>query len=54
MFIFSVSQSLGSTLALIVTFIGIGVLVNILIAYVVAQVFAEHRQNRDGEPPAAS
>jgi hypothetical protein len=51
MFIFSISQSLGQTLALVATFIGIGILVNVLIIYIVAQVFAEHRQNRE-EPPA--
>ena len=54
MLIFSISQSLGTTLALVATFIGIGIVVNILIAYVVAQVFAEHRQNQEGEPPASS
>ena len=54
MAIFSFDQATGQTLALIVTFIGIGVLVNVLIVYIIAQVWAEHRQNREGEPPAAS
>jgi phage shock protein PspC (stress-responsive transcriptional regulator) len=45
------SQALGQTVALIITFIGIGVLVNLLIAYIVAQVLAEHKQNQEGEPP---
>ena len=54
MFTFAISQSLGQTLALIATFIGIGIVANILIAYAVAQVFAEHRQNQDPEPPASS
>jgi hypothetical protein len=46
------SQALGQTLALIATFGGIGVIVNLLILYVVAQVFAEHKQNQEHEPGA--
>ena len=42
--------ALGFTLALLATFLGIGVLANILIAYVVGQVFAEHKQNQEHEP----
>jgi len=45
------SDALGYTLALLITFLGIGVLVNLLIAYIVGQVFAEHKQNQEGEPP---
>jgi hypothetical protein len=41
------ADSLGQTLALLATFLGIGVLVNVLIFYVVAQVLAERRQNRE-------
>jgi phage shock protein PspC (stress-responsive transcriptional regulator) len=51
MLIFGLSQALGQTLALIATFIGIGVVVNLLIAYIVAQVLGEHKQNQEGEPP---
>jgi hypothetical protein len=51
MMIFGISQSLGQTIALLLTFIGIGIVVNLLIVYIVAQVWAEHRQNREGEPP---
>jgi len=40
------SDALGQTLALIATFGGIGVLVNLLIVYVVGQVLAERRQNQ--------
>ncbi len=40
-------SSFGETLALLITFIGIGVIANILIVYVVAQVLAERRQNRE-------
>jgi hypothetical protein len=41
------NQALGQTLALLATFIGIGILVNLLIFYIVAQVLAERRQNRE-------
>jgi hypothetical protein len=41
------ASALGQTLALLATFLGIGVLVNLLIFYVVAQVMAEHKQNQE-------
>jgi hypothetical protein len=47
------SDAVGQTLALVATFIGIGVLVNVLIIYVVGQVFAEHKQNQEGDPPTS-
>ena len=40
-------SSVGEDLALLITFIGIGVVVNLLIVYAVAQVLAEHRQNQE-------
>ena len=40
-------SSFGQTLALLITFLGIGILVNILIVYVVAQVLAERKENQD-------
>ena len=51
MLIFSINQALGQTLALAATFLGIGVLVNLLVAYIIAQVVGEHKQNKEGEPP---
>ena len=39
--------ALGQTLALLATFLGVGVVANVLIVYAVAQVFAERRQNRE-------
>jgi hypothetical protein len=39
--------ALGQTLALIATFGGIGVLVNLLILYVVAQVLGERKENQE-------
>jgi hypothetical protein len=50
-------SSFGSTLALLITFLGIGVVVNGLIVYIVAQVMVERRQNQErqrstqAEPP---
>ena len=40
------ADSTGFTLALLAIFLGIGVIVNVLIIYAVAQVMIEHRQNR--------
>jgi phage shock protein PspC (stress-responsive transcriptional regulator) len=45
--LFAVSQATGQTIALLITFLGIGVLVNVLIVYIVAQVLAERRQNQE-------
>jgi len=39
-------EALGQTLALLATFIGIGILVNVVIFYIVAQVLVERRQNQ--------
>ncbi len=39
-------QAFSQTFALLVTFLGIGVVVNILIVYVVAQVYGEHQRNQ--------
>jgi len=40
-------EALGQTLALLATFLGIGLLVSFLIAYILAQVYAEHKQNEE-------
>jgi flagellar motor component MotA len=40
-------SSLGQTIALLATFLGIGVIANVLIAYVVGQVLAERKQNQE-------
>lgn len=42
-------SSFGQTLALLITFLGIGVVANVLIVYVVGQVLAERRQNQERE-----
>ena len=41
------TSSFGETLALGLTFIGVGVIANVLIVYAVVQVMAERRQNRE-------
>ena len=40
-------SSLGQTIALLLTFLGIGVIANVLIVYVVGQVMAERRENQE-------
>jgi hypothetical protein len=42
------ASSLGQTIALLITFLGIGVIANLLIVYIVAQVLAERRENQEG------
>ena len=37
----------GQTIALLITFIGIGILVNVLIVYIIAQVLGERKQNQE-------
>ena len=39
-------SSFGQTLALLITFLGIGIVANVLIVYAVAQVLAERRENQ--------
>ncbi|MBV8217426.1 MAG: hypothetical protein JO325_03105 [Solirubrobacterales bacterium] len=40
-------SSTGTTIALLLTFLGIGVIVNVLIIYIVAQVLAERKENQE-------
>ncbi len=47
MLVLGLDQATGQTLALIATFGGIGVIVNILVVYIIAQVLAERRENRE-------
>jgi len=47
MLITAFDNATGQTLALLATFVGIGVLVTVLIAYIVAQVMVERRQNQE-------
>ena len=48
--ILSLGQSpsaFGQTVALLITFLGVGVIANVLIVYVIAQVIAERRDNQE-------
>ena len=47
MLAFGFSHAFTQTFALLATFVGIGIIVNILIVYIVAQVMGEHKQNRE-------
>ena len=40
-------QATNQTIALLITFVGIGVLVNILVIYIIAQVLGERRENQE-------
>lgn len=40
-------SSFGETLALLITFLGIGVVANVLIVYAVGTALAERRQNQE-------
>jgi len=40
-------SSTGQTIALLLTFLGIGVIANVIIIYAVAQVLAERKQNQE-------
>jgi len=55
--ILGASEAFVKTFGLIVTFGGIGVIVNIILVYVAIQIRGEHRQNREylasRRPPGA-
>jgi hypothetical protein len=40
-------SSTGQSLVLLITFLGIGVIANLLIIYAIAQVMAERRENKE-------
>jgi len=41
-------SSTGQTIALLLTFLGIGIIANVIIIYAVASVMAERRENQEG------
>jgi hypothetical protein len=45
--ILTASTAFGFTFGLLVTFLGIGVIANVLIGYAVVQVLGERRQNQE-------
>jgi hypothetical protein len=40
-------SAFGQTLALLITFLGIGLLANLIIVYIIGQVMVERRQNQE-------
>ena len=46
-FIGQTPSSIGTTIALLLTFLGIGVIVNIVIVYIAAQSAAERKENTE-------
>jgi hypothetical protein len=48
----ALASATGQTLALLATFLGLGVVANVLIIYIVGQVIAEHRQNQERQKTA--
>jgi hypothetical protein len=45
--VLAVSKAFSNTFGLIVTFGGIGVVVNVIVIYIVIQVRGEHQQNEE-------
>ncbi len=45
--VIALSQAAGQSLALIITFGGVGVLATLIVAYVIAQVLAERKENQE-------
>jgi hypothetical protein len=45
--VLAVSRAFANTFGLIVTFGGIGVVVNVIVIYIVIQVRGEHQQNEE-------
>jgi hypothetical protein len=43
----AIASATGFTVGLLITFLGIGVIANVLIGYAVAQVLGERRQNAE-------
>ncbi len=43
------NTALGQTLALLATFIGIGIFVTVLMIYIFAQLYGEHKENREAD-----
>jgi hypothetical protein len=57
MALLAASAAFSKTFGLLVTFIGIGIIVNVIIAYIAVQIIGERRQNREyaasrRQPPA--
>jgi hypothetical protein len=55
MLVLAADQATSKTIGLLVTFIGIGIIVNVIVVYVAIQIRGERRQNEEflssQEPP---
>lgn len=47
MLIAASSAAPDETLALLATFLGVGIVANVVIVYIIAQVFAERKENQE-------
>jgi hypothetical protein len=45
--VLAASKAFSETFGLIITFGGIGVIVNVILVYIAVQIRGEHRQNRE-------
>ena len=45
------NAAVAETIALAVTFLGIGVVVNVLVVYIIGGILAERRENRERREP---
>jgi phage shock protein PspC (stress-responsive transcriptional regulator) len=41
------NAALSQTIALLITFLGVGLVVNVLVVYIIAESLAERRQNQE-------
>jgi hypothetical protein len=48
----ALASATGQTLALLASFLGLGLVANVLIVYIIGQVIAEHRQNQERQKSA--
>jgi hypothetical protein len=55
MVVLAADQAFAKTFGLLVTFVGIGIIVNVILIYIAVQIRGERRQNREyqqtREPP---
>jgi hypothetical protein len=47
MVVLAADAAFSKTFGLVVTFIGIGIIVNVILAYIAVQILGERRQNRE-------
>jgi hypothetical protein len=47
MLVLAMSEATSKTIGLLITFVGIGILVNIIVVYIAVQIRGERKQNKD-------